>query len=255
MSGTNLAIFLLCAPIMGQTTVLLNAPVGGSVLIHCYLPVHPLNLRWFYWQEDRSDNILFHWDAIGKTSPIADEYRNRCHLFNTEFTSGNISITLDNVVVGDDQKTFWAYVSYDKQKIQSEQWCKSTLQVSAPYQDLILTVNKTANSATCTAHGGYPEPQVSWSGLNKSSATQLDLQGAEMSLQQDATEKTFSVITSVSVKELQSVTCLIYNPHSNESLKKTTEIEAPGPTVNPPQQQRMYLRRLFEIPPVDGSAD
>lgn len=127
--------------------------------------------------------------------------------------------------------------------------CKSCsfCHTSAPYQDLILTVNKTANSATCTAHGGYPEPQVSWSGLNKSSATQLDLQGAEMSLQQDATEKTFSVITSVSVKELQSVTCLIYNPHSNESLKKTTEIEAPGECSRSFTDKLMRLQSIFKV--------
>ncbi|XP_042350228.1 uncharacterized protein LOC121948811 [Plectropomus leopardus] len=232
MSPVNLVIFLLCGPVIGQIP-LLNATVGGSVLIGCSLPVHQLLIRWFYWQEDQSENILFHSDTNMTMQPIADRYTNRCEAFNTEFSSGNISVILHNVSVGDDQKTFWAYVGfYDVQKKVKkwpEQWCKSKLRVSAPYQDLVLTVSKATNNATCTAHGGYPEPQVSWTGVNRSSTAQLE--GAELSLLQDPTKRTFNVTSSVSVKGLQSVTCLISNPDSNESIQSTTEIDAPGCTT------------------------
>ncbi len=102
------------------------------------------------------------------------------------------------------------------------------LSLTAPYKDLQLTVNNTANSATCTAHGGFPEAQVSWTGQNKSRAAQLDLQHAETFLQEDPTEKTFTVTSSVSVKELQSVTCYVYNPRSNQRIHSTSQIDAPG---------------------------
>ncbi|XP_027146970.1 ICOS ligand-like isoform X2 [Larimichthys crocea] len=229
MISTDVLILLLCASITGQTPQRLNATLGHSVLIPCSLPVPP---RWFYWQEDQSSNILFHWDPKGQTLPGADEYMNRCQVFKSEFSSGNISIRLDNVAVEDDLKTFWVYVSfYDEQKKlikPPEQRCKSTLQVSSPYKDHLLTINNNNNSATCTAHGGYPEPKVSWTGLKKSNAAQLDLQDAETSLQRDPTEKTFSVTSCVSVKELQSVTCIITNPHSHEIIKRTAKIDDPG---------------------------
>ncbi|XP_051260209.1 uncharacterized protein LOC127365787 isoform X9 [Dicentrarchus labrax] len=212
------------------TAPIISATVGGSVLIPCSLPVPPLILRWFFWQ-DQFGNILFHWDLSGQTMPIADKYKKRCQVFPTEFSSGNISIRLDNVTVGDDNKTFWAYVRLmDEKNVPkpSEQRCKFTVQVSAPHQHLVLTVNNTANRATCTAHGGYPEPKVSWTGRKKSSTAQLDLQDAETSLQQDPTEKTFSVTSSVSVKEFQSVTCIIFNPRTNQRIKGTAEISDSG---------------------------
>ncbi|KAM9347379.1 ICOS ligand-like [Symphorus nematophorus] len=227
MSSMSLLILFLCASVRAQiSTQLPTASVGGSVLISCSLPGDPQSLRWFYWQEDKSKNVLFHWDSRGNPQPVAPKYENRCQVFETEFRSGNISIRLDNVAVEDDQKTFWTYVGlYDEQrKVLKllERWCKSKLQVSAPYQHLNLTVNSTANRATCTARGGYPEPQVSWTGRNKSSATQLDLQDAETSLQQDPREKTFSVTSSVSVKELHSVTCCVNNPRVNHSCVEQT---------------------------------
>ncbi|KAG8000864.1 hypothetical protein GBF38_018135, partial [Nibea albiflora] len=241
------------APIASQTSQLLSATLGRSVLIPCSLPVPPMNLRWFYWQEDQSSNILFHWDPKGQTRPVADKYMNRCQAFISEYSSGNISIRLDNVSVEDDLKTFWAYVSvYDEQRKLPklpEQRCKSTLQVSSPYKDQLLTINKNNNSATCTAHGGYPEPKVSWTGLNKSNAAQLDLQDAETSLQRDPTEKTFSVTSCVSVKELQSVTCIITNPHSHKIMKRTAKIDDPAPiTSQTPQLLSATLGSSVLIP-------
>lgn len=212
---------------MGQIPVPLSATVGGSVLIPCSQPVNSTSIRWFYWEEYGSDKVLFHWDIRKKTVPIVDEYRNRCQGFNTEFSSGNISIRLNNVSVGDDQKTFWAFVGFDSTKLLEHQ-CRSSLQVSAAYQDLNLTINNTLNSATCAAHGGYPEPEVKWTGQNKSSGEQLKLKDAQTSHQQHPTKKTFSVTSTVSVKELQSVTCHVYNPHSKQQIEKTTVIDAPG---------------------------
>ncbi|XP_073330019.1 CD276 antigen-like [Pagrus major] len=222
MMAVVLPLFLLLAPIVAQTTLLLNATVGGSVLIPCSLPGYPLSLRWFYWQE--GEQHFFHWKDGKIISIQNNEYENRTQVFNSGFGSGNISIRLDNISPEDDQKTFFALVKLDSKPPQ--QHCRSTLQVSAPYQDLVLTVNDTANSATCTAWGGYPEAEVSWTGLHRSNDEQLDLQGAETSLQQDPTEKTFSFTSSVNVTGLKSVTCVVYNPHSHETITKTTKIDA-----------------------------
>ncbi|XP_036965169.1 uncharacterized protein LOC119025581 isoform X3 [Acanthopagrus latus] len=204
---------------------LLSAAVGGSVLIPCSLPGNPLS---FYWQEDQSSDQLCHWDS-GKTLSGCDKYKGRFQVFNSEFSSGNISIRLDNISPEDDQKTFFAFVHfYDEQKKvakPSEERCRSTLQVSAPYQDLVLTVNHTTNSATCSARGGYPAAQVSWKGLKRSSDQQLDLQDAETFLQPGPTEKTFSFTSSVNVRGLKSVTCVVYNPHSNKTITRTEKID------------------------------
>ncbi|XP_036965158.1 uncharacterized protein LOC119025577 isoform X3 [Acanthopagrus latus] len=199
---------------------LLSAAVGGSVLIPCSLPGNPLS---FYWQEDQSSDQLCHWDN-GKTLPACDKYKGRFQVFNSEFSSGNISIRLDNISPEDDQKTFVAFVKFDKQ-MPPEERCRSRLQVSAPYQDLVLMVKDTTNSATCSARGGYPAAQVSWKGLNRSSDEELDLQDAETFLQLDPTEKTFSFTSSVNVRGLKSVTCIIYNPHSNKTITRTEKID------------------------------
>ncbi|XP_070832498.1 ICOS ligand-like [Chaetodon trifascialis] len=227
MMSSVVPLLLLCVPIMGQTPPLLNATVGGSVLIPCSLPVSPMRLIWMYWQEEESESHLLHWNK-NSPQPITNKYKNRCRAFETQFRFGNMSIILDNVTVDEDQKTFWTYVSYYDEQTKNtqkcEHCCKCKLQVSAPYQDLEVTLNGTANCATCTAHGGYPQPQVSWTGLDKSSAAKLDLQAAETSLLQDPTNKTFSVTSSVGVEGLKEVTCHIYNPHSHESTDGTATI-------------------------------
>uniref|UniRef100_A0A8P4GDS4 Ig-like domain-containing protein n=1 Tax=Dicentrarchus labrax TaxID=13489 RepID=A0A8P4GDS4_DICLA len=192
---TNISLFSFLATIVGQISgQFLSATVGGSVLIPCSLPVHPLRLRWFYWQEDQSNNILF------QVSTVDSLFQTKIKISSYQ-SAVNVS-SVSTVVL--------------------------SVTLTAPYQHLVLTVNNTANRATCTAHGGYPEPKVSWTGLNKSSTAQLDLQDAETSLQQDPTEKTFSVTSSVSMKEFQSVTCIIFNPRTNQRIKGTAEINDSG---------------------------
>ncbi|XP_030284120.1 uncharacterized protein LOC115588024 [Sparus aurata] len=228
MSPTILLIVLLYAHISGLISEqLLSAAVGGSVLIPCSLPGYPLSQRWFYWQDDWSLNLLCHWDS-GNTLPGCDKYKGRFQVFNSGFSSGNTSLRLDNISPEDDQKTFFAFVHfYDEQKKVaklSEQRCRSILQVSAPYQNLVLTVKDITNSATCSPRGGYPAAQVSWKGLNRSSDEEQDLQDAETFLKQDPTEKIFSITSSVSLTGLKSVTCVVYNPHSHETRTRTEEI-------------------------------
>lgn len=125
-------MFSFLATIMGQISAHLNATVGGSVLIPCSIPVNSRSITWFYWQEDKSNNILFHWHIDNKTQTVAEGYRNRCQALNTEFSSGNISIRLNNVSVGDDNKTFWANVDVNDEQGESSlpHQCKSSLQVS-----------------------------------------------------------------------------------------------------------------------------
>ncbi|XP_078142319.1 CD276 antigen homolog [Centroberyx gerrardi] len=227
MASRGLFFYLLCAPVMAQIPV--SATVGGSVLIPCSLnlSVHPVKLR-FYWQEDDSVNILFFWDKNGMEGSRAEQYRNRSRAFNTEFSSGNVSIILDNVNMEDDQKTIWvsaALLDENNNSVQDfTKECKSTLQVAAPYQGPVLTINKTTNTATCTAHGGYPEPQVSWTGVNKSNSALRDLHEAQTSSEQNPRDKTYTVTSTVSVKDLKSVICKVCNPRSNESIEETTEI-------------------------------
>lgn len=118
------------ALVMGQTSALLNATVGQSVLIPCSLTVNSKSVKWIYWQEDGTLKVLYDWNSeTGKTDGVDPEYKNRCQVSNTDFSSGNISITLNNVSVHDDKKSFWANVGFtDGERLQHH--CKSTLQVS-----------------------------------------------------------------------------------------------------------------------------
>ncbi|XP_030285375.1 uncharacterized protein LOC115588745 [Sparus aurata] len=220
MLAVGLPLLLLLAPAVAQ--ILVTANVGGSVLIPCSLPGYPLSLNRFYWQE--GEQHFFHWDG-GKVMKIQNnKYENRTQVFSSGFGYGNISIRLDNISPEDDQKTFFAVVK--KVDKPSEQHCRSMLQVSAPYKDLVLTVKDITHTATCSARGGYPAAQVSWKGLNRSSDKEQDLQDAETSLQQDPTEKTFSFRSSVNVTGLKSVTCIVYNPHSHKTRTRTEKIDA-----------------------------
>ena len=144
-------LFSILAHISGLISEqLLRAAVGGSILIPCSLPGNPLT---FYWQEDQSLNRLCHWDG-GNKLPGCDKYKGRFQVFNSEFSSGNISIRLDNISVEDDQKTFFAFVHfYDKQKKvakPSEQRCRSRLQVSGNFRSFFTTnLNKSLLISKC----------------------------------------------------------------------------------------------------------
>lgn len=99
--------------------------------------------------------------------------------------------------------------------------------VTASYRDINLTID-TADTVTCTAHGGYPESSVSWSGQNTTGGEYVDLHEYKPTHERDAKDGTFTVRSSVSVKELVSVTCRITNPRSNQSINTTTKIDRDG---------------------------
>ncbi|XP_051260226.1 CD276 antigen-like [Dicentrarchus labrax] len=217
-----LLLLLLSATIIGQISgQFLSATVGGSVLIPCSLSDHPLSLKWLYWQEEQFNNVLFHWEPSGQTLQIADKYRDRCQVFPTEFSSGNISIRLDNVTVGDDNKTFFAYVRLMDEK-ESKKHCKSTLQVSAPFQKPNIEINQTEMTATCSTNGGYPEPELKWSG---DGGTKLEPQKTTMTPEADLT---YNISSRVNVTGLQKVTCTVYNPTSNQTLTATKDVSPVG---------------------------
>ncbi|XP_062287326.1 CD276 antigen-like [Scomber scombrus] len=87
-----------------------------------------------------------------------------------------------------------------------------------------MTINTTVNTATCTTRGGYPEPEVTWTGQNQSCTVQLV---GNMSLLKDPTEKTFSVTSTVSIKDLKHVTCSVYNPRCDQRINATAPIDGP----------------------------
>ncbi|CAK6968407.1 CD276 antigen-like [Scomber scombrus] len=224
MSTSSLVMLLLSSLVMGQTSAPLNATVGQSVLIPCSLPVNSKSLKWIYWQEDGTAKVLYNWhSANGISDSVNNEYKNRCQVSNTDFSSGNISISLNNVSVSDDKKTFWASVSFTEGQPLKHQ-CKSTLQVSALYKDLKMTINTTVNTATCTTRGGYPEPEVTWTGQNQSCTVQLV---GNTSLQQDPAKRTFFVTSTVSIKDLKHVTCSVYNPRCDQRINATAPIDGP----------------------------
>uniref|UniRef100_A0A671XYT6 Ig-like domain-containing protein n=1 Tax=Sparus aurata TaxID=8175 RepID=A0A671XYT6_SPAAU len=231
MLAVGLPLLLLLGKTPAVAQILVTANAGGSVLIPCSLPGYPLSLNRFYWQE--GEQHFIHWEG-GKVMKIPNnKYENRTQVFNSGFSYENISFRLDNISPEDDQKTFFAASLHQTSNLSSYQsavnvFVALSVTLTAPYQHLVLTVNHTTNSATCSARGGYPAAQVSWKGLNRSSDEQQDLQDAETFLQQDPTEKTFSFTSSVNVTGLKSVTCIVYNPHSNETITDTDQLMWPG---------------------------
>ncbi|XP_068186305.1 putative selection and upkeep of intraepithelial T-cells protein 1 homolog [Antennarius striatus] len=216
--------FLAFIPmLLGQIyTEPLEATVGAPVMISCLLP-NLTNLNWFYWEE--SNITVYHYD-VNQKETTHSSYERRIEVFKNEFSFGNISLRLLNVGVGDDQKNFTAAVKFYQHErlLLSNEWCKRRLQVSAPYSDPELTLNKTQMLATCTIRGGYPQSRMSWKGVNKSSAAEQDLNADDMSQKQDPTTKTYTMSSSVTVGGLQSVTCFVYDPHSKKEKNTTLDI-------------------------------
>ena len=145
---------------------LLNATVGGSVLINCSLPGYPLT---FYWQEDGEKNVLFHWKD-GNEIIEKNKYEKRSQIFRTEFSSRNISIKLHNISVEDDEKTFFAIVNLYKEpnitKSSQEKQCRSRLQVSGNFRSFLtpnlsksLLLSKSCKYLSCSfchTHSSLP---------------------------------------------------------------------------------------------------
>ncbi|XP_068178409.1 CD276 antigen homolog [Antennarius striatus] len=228
MSQKFLRLAFILALVGHISTEILRATIGVPAMISCLLPHQPESLNWFYWQE--SGITVYHWDRKHQTEEVNASYKDRIEVFSTEFKSGNISMGLLNVGVGDDKKTFSAaanFIDQERRPHTSYQWCSWTLQVSAPYGDLEMKFNKTEMQATCTTRGGYPLSRMSWKGLNKSNTAELDLK-AEMSKEEDPKTKTYTMSSSVRVEGLQSVTCFIYDHHSKEEKNQTFNIPVAG---------------------------
>ncbi|XP_068602092.1 CD276 antigen homolog [Brachionichthys hirsutus] len=222
MARTFLRLAFIAA-LMGRIAtknVTIKATVGQPVIIPCSLSdVKTLNN--FYW--DQSSPRVYKWDNGNET--IHPSYEGRIKVFSAEFDSGNFSMRLSNVGVGDDKKVFTVAGDYIRQngtpEFGHDPWCTVTLDVSAPYGDPRLTVERTL--ATCTAGGGYPKSSVSWKGVNKSNAVEMDLE-AETCPEKDPTTGTFTLTSSVCVEGLQSVTCSVYDRHADQKKNATLDI-------------------------------
>ncbi|XP_035532880.1 T-lymphocyte activation antigen CD80-like, partial [Morone saxatilis] len=113
----------------------------------------------------------------------------------------------------------------------SDKLCQTTLYVAAPFQNPNIEINQTEMTATCSTNGGYPEPELKWSG---DGGTKLEPQKTTMTREADLT---YNISSRVNVTGLQKVTCTVYNPTSNQTLTATKDV---SPIKSPDEEPESY---------------
>ncbi|XP_078142035.1 CD276 antigen-like isoform X2 [Centroberyx gerrardi] len=210
-----------------------NATVGESALLRCHLntsaPIDPARLR-FHWQEETDLSVLFSFNKGTETTVYeAESYRNRSAAFTQHMISGDISVRLDNVTLGDAGRSFWVFATLfnENETLEREdkKICLTTVHVAVPYKKPSLTVNKEMMTAVCTTQGGFPEPLVTWSVQNLSDNSNRFLHPTQINTTavRDA-RHVYSVTSTITIPGGEHLTlfCFIHNPTSNVTLTATT---------------------------------
>ncbi|XP_071383263.1 ICOS ligand-like [Centroberyx affinis] len=206
-----------------------NATVGESAVFRCHLntsaPIDPARFR-FHWQEERTRSVLFAFNKGRETTQYENEsYRDRSKAVTQHMTSGDISVRLDNVTLGDDGTSFWAFATWFDEngthEREDKKICLTTVHVAVPYQKPSLTVNREMMTAVCTTQGGFPAPCVTWNVQNLSDNSNYFLHSKQINTTAvgDAQHGVF-VNSTINIPggEHLALSCFIHNPTSNVTL-------------------------------------
>ncbi|KAJ8004583.1 hypothetical protein DPEC_G00137780 [Dallia pectoralis] len=195
-----------------------NALVGEPVLLICELPelATPINTAEtrIIWQ-DGTDKVLHAIDKGQEAFQHQDPwYKNRTTFDLDHLASGNLSLLLNPVNVGDDQMTLTVIRISDI----SEKVCQCRVYVAARYQKPTVThINSTVE---CHTQGGFPSGQVTWMTNNGP----LDPAEADNRDSQHPETKTYNISSRVNGTGSQNMTCSIHNPVLNETQRTTIDL-------------------------------
>ncbi|XP_051260229.1 CD276 antigen homolog isoform X2 [Dicentrarchus labrax] len=231
MCPTNLLLLLLLLLLSVFHVVLLlpnssekihlNGTRGAPGLWQCtYTSSETFNPKQssIYWQGKNYPYIVVHVYRHGKENfeHQNQPYINRTKIFTDQLPSGNLSLVIEPLMLEDDQTSLEVVVSGKVGS--SDKVCQTTLYVEAPFQKPNIEMNQTEMTATCSTNGGYPEPELKWSG---DGGTKLEPQKTTMTREADLT---YNISSRVNVTGLQKVTCTVYNPTSNQTLTATKDV-------------------------------
>ncbi|XP_037644759.1 T-lymphocyte activation antigen CD86-like [Sebastes umbrosus] len=231
MFSVLVAYFLL---LVSDATVVLdvNTTVGESTVLPCNLAVPATiglrNLR-FSWQDERK-YVLYSFNR-GRERPeyVNGLYRGRVTAFPRDMIVGNISVTLQNITLEDNQKVFQAYAAVLDSGgtggyiLPLREICQITLHVAVAYERINLAVNEDTRTAVCT-HRGFPKPLLTWRLQNLSDPQHfLDARDVHTTAVQDPQDHLYSIRSTADISggPYRSIICLIHNPTLNVTLNTT----------------------------------
>ncbi|CAN9500256.1 unnamed protein product [Ophioblennius macclurei] len=223
-----LSLLCLCA-CLGEEECVLGV-VGRPVALPC---LHP--------ELARAENLSVEWrrgDEVVLQSVWAGGVHEQMWGFSVATipddaaSTGNFSLELPEADPHEDKVTFSLFVTSEENR--SAPLCSVCLRVTASFSFPQLQREDSEDGLQtvflCRSSGGYPEPAVTWL-INH---TEVPPEGAVRTLA-TALDSLLYNITSyleVNVSKDSSVSCIIRNPSTNETLTSTNYGVSGGPTVS-----------------------
>ncbi|NWW88991.1 BT3A2 protein, partial [Rhynochetos jubatus] len=189
--------------------------IGKGVILPCQLKVkivpERLSVQWiFTGNSKRIDVTTYHGKNIHNPVYEDEMYQGRTNFFQSEFTEGNMSLHLKNVMLSDKGK----YIC----SVFFENWYDEVvvdLDVAAKGDEFSVFLDGHVGQGiglTCKSQGWFPEPEVVW--LNSKGQTRKE---------QVTTQKTktssglFDVVSSMNLEPGydKEVSCQVVNPLLN----------------------------------------
>ncbi|KAG7463657.1 hypothetical protein MATL_G00179140 [Megalops atlanticus] len=209
----------------------INATIGQPVVLPCIIS-HPQPLKGtrFYWQgtnerrikHEGQDPEVVHMYNIDRVDLKNQDplYKGRTDFFMDRLPSGDFSLNINPVKAEDDKTEFIGHYLPENTSFQNA--CKISLHVTAKFQEPEVNVYCTEQrevQVVCTSQGGFPKPNVSWTGLDHADSLST-------TITIDPDSSTFSIRSTVHVNITrgQKLTCSVTNPALQETVKTSVTV-------------------------------
>ncbi|XP_036400620.1 butyrophilin-like protein 2 [Megalops cyprinoides] len=207
----------------------INATIGQPVDLPCIIS-HPQPLKGtrFYWQGTNKRRIkheypeVVHMYNMGQVDLKNQDllYSGRTKFFMDRLPRGDFSLNINPVKAEDDKTEFVGH--YLPENTSFRNICKISLHVTAKFQKPEVNVYCTEQGevrVVCTSQGGFPRPNVSWTGLDHAD-------NLSTTITIDPNSSTFSIssIVHVNITRGQKLTCSVTNPALQETTKTSVTV-------------------------------
>ncbi|XP_043928439.1 ICOS ligand-like [Protopterus annectens] len=211
--------------VIGTCSILaVTAVLGETITLPCLISGYNeragKKTKRIYWQTSNDtpkpvEAVHVYNDGKEEFQDQSEKYKQRTKLFLDQLKNGNFSIQLISIKVSDED----VYECYYQQENNMRLVCSIDLQVSAHYNDPVLSrfqIDNDTTQFTCISKEGYPAPKVHWSFSDSESFTDHTLENSAI---QDNLTGLYSVVSNLTVRTNQSisVTCVIENERIQEN--------------------------------------
>ncbi|XP_069058892.1 CD276 antigen-like [Pleurodeles waltl] len=215
---------MCCTDTEKKSTPIL-AILGSNVLLPCTSKSKPTRIQSFnlYWQIPGPfdlDWVVDYADETEKDGRSMQEtrFRNRTKFFRSHFKDGNFSLLLSDVQ-REDEACYKCLIRFGIERTTSSQEGFINLHTSAHYNEPVLHIKEEPSSKsrniTCSATGGYPEPDVHWTIDGKPVPKGSRMVQTEIT--KKASKGTYSVYSSLVTEANKDVECIIENKRLKEN--------------------------------------